>query len=105
MVGNQEGSLTIDFSALEGSDKAGDSNYVVGGRAYFELNVFGYHLSSFTTKGFLDKAGYVEPPGVSANKSGAIVGGVIGGLVVLVAVIAFAIYFKRKNKNKTSHVD
>lgn len=28
---------------------------------YFEANVFGYHTYSFTTKGFFDKEGYVEP--------------------------------------------
>ena len=34
---------------------------MVGGRAYFEANLFGYQTSSFTTKGFFDQLGYEEP--------------------------------------------
>jgi len=51
----------LDFSKLEQSDATGSSRYVNGGRVYFEANIFGYHTSSFTTKGFFDKLGYVEP--------------------------------------------
>ena len=50
----------LDFSKLEESDATGNSKFVVGGRAYFEANLFGYHTSSFTTKGFFDKEGFVE---------------------------------------------
>lgn len=39
----------------------GASRFVNGGRVFFEANIFGYHTSSFTTKGFFDKEGYVEP--------------------------------------------
>lgn len=63
LVGNAEATITVDFSKLESSDGSGDSYFVVGGRAYFEANVFGKSLSSFTTKGFFDKEGYVEPKG------------------------------------------
>ena len=42
LVGAMPATIELDFSALLGSDKAGLSNYIVGGRAYFEANLFGY---------------------------------------------------------------
>lgn len=53
--------MEIDFGALLESDEAGLSQFVVGGRVYFEANLFGYQTSSFTTKGFFDQLGYEEP--------------------------------------------
>ena len=61
LTGQKEQSIELDFSKLEESDAAGETRFIVGGRAYFEANLFGYHTSSFTTKGFFDKLGYVEP--------------------------------------------
>jgi hypothetical protein len=34
----------------------------VAGRVYFEVHVFGWRLSSFTTSGFLDNINYTIPP-------------------------------------------
>ena len=61
LTGVKEGTIELDFSKLEESDATGESRFVVGGRTYFEANLFGYHTSSFTTKGFFDKEGYEEP--------------------------------------------
>lgn len=61
LTGQSEGSLMINFTKLEESDSTGDSYYVVGGRAYFEADVLGNYVTSFTSKGFFDKLGYVEP--------------------------------------------
>jgi len=61
MVGVKNASIELDFKALVESDEEGLSRFVNGGRVYFEANVFGYQTSSFTTKGFFDQLGYVEP--------------------------------------------
>lgn len=54
MAGVKPATIELDFSALLESDREGLSNYIVGGRAYFEANLFGYQTASFTTKGFFD---------------------------------------------------
>lgn len=54
MAGLTPGFIQLDFSQLGASDSAGQSNYVVGGRAYFELAMFGNNTLSFVTKGFWD---------------------------------------------------
>lgn len=48
----------------------GESRYINGGRAYFQVSLFGYQTSSFTTKGFFDQLGYEEPmmPSVEQRK-------------------------------------
>lgn len=61
IAGLREHSLELDFSKLVASDATGESRFINGGRVYFEANIFGYHTSSFTTKGFFDQEGYVEP--------------------------------------------
>lgn len=61
IAGLKEHSIELDFSKLAASDASGQSRYINGGRVYFEANIFGYHTSSFTTKGFFDQQGYVEP--------------------------------------------
>jgi hypothetical protein len=61
LTGLKENSIELDFSKLEESDSKKASSYVNGGRVFFEANIFGYHTYSFTTKGFFDKEGYVEP--------------------------------------------
>ncbi len=61
IAGLKEHSIELDFSKLAASDATGESRFINGGRVYFEANIFGYHTSSFTTKGFFDQEGYVEP--------------------------------------------
>ena len=60
-AGLKEGSITIDLSKLEKSDRLNDTKYVNGGRAYFEAEVLGFKISSFSARGFIDKLGYEEP--------------------------------------------
>ena len=40
-------------------DSAGVSHYVVGGRVFYEIYVFGENTLYFTTRGFFDQWGYV----------------------------------------------
>lgn len=48
-------------------DATGDTYYVVGGRAYFELLVYGTNTLSFTSRGFFDQLGYEEPSRINAT--------------------------------------
>lgn len=41
MAGLQEGVVKVDFKAMMDSDRAKQSHYIAGGRAYFEADVFG----------------------------------------------------------------
>ena len=61
LVGLKNASIEVDFPGLMESDAAGHSRFINGGRVYFEANLFGYQTFSFTTKGFFDQLGYVEP--------------------------------------------
>lgn len=61
LAGLKEGNITIDFSRLEKSDRESDSKFITGGRAYYEAEVLGYKISSFTQRGFFDKLNYREP--------------------------------------------
>ena len=54
LSGDKEGQVNIDFSKLTESDALGESQYIVGGRLYYEADVIGYRISSFTGKGFFD---------------------------------------------------
>jgi hypothetical protein len=61
LAGLKEASINVDLSRLEISDRTNGSLFVVGGRAYFEAEVMGYKISSFTSRGMLDKLNYKEP--------------------------------------------
>jgi hypothetical protein len=61
LAGVKEGSINIDFSKLEVSDKNNGTQFVNGGRAFFEAEVLGFKISSFTARGFFDKLNYEEP--------------------------------------------
>lgn len=61
LVGLKEGTINIDLSKLELSDRTNGSFFVVGGRAYFEAEVMGYKISSITSRGMLEKLNYNEP--------------------------------------------
>jgi len=94
LAGTKEQSIEIDFSQLEASDAAGETRFVTGGRAYFEANIFGYHVSSFTTKGFFDKEGYVEPVADNIGNRAAKIWASVSGSILLVSVLlCFVIYF------------
>lgn len=104
LTGQKEGNITIDFKKLEDSDGRGDSYYVVGGRAYFEADVLGLHVTSFTSKGFFDKLGYVEPA-PEDNKDMKIILGVtipVASIIIITLITLFCCW--RKN-GKKSHTD
>jgi hypothetical protein len=61
LAGVKEASVNVDLSKLELSDRTNGSFFVVGGRAYYEAEVMGYKISSFTSRGVLDKLNYKEP--------------------------------------------
>ena len=61
LAGNKEASITLDLSKLELSDRTNGSLFVAGGRAYYEAEVLGFKISSFTSRGMLDKLNYREP--------------------------------------------
>jgi hypothetical protein len=61
LAGLKEASINVDLSRLEISDRTNGSLFVVGGRAYYEAEVMGYKISSFTSRGMLDKLNYKEP--------------------------------------------
>jgi len=84
----------------------GNSKYVAGGRTYFEVSSLASNIVFFTTKGFFDKLGYVEPPGEDSVNLGLILGLTFGGLA-LIGLIIFFICYKRKQsaKIKDEHID
>lgn len=61
IVGNKEDEIQVDFNRMTQRDAADGSKFEVGGRMYFEAHCFATGYVSFTTNGFLDKEGYVEP--------------------------------------------
>lgn len=54
LAGLKEASIRIDLSKLQSSDQKNGTKYVTAGRAYFEAEVVGYKISSFTSRGMLD---------------------------------------------------
>ena len=61
IAGKKEESILIDFSKMTRSDKEFGSRFVVGGRMFYEINLFATGFLSFTTNGFFDQLGYQEP--------------------------------------------
>lgn len=105
ITGQTEGKITIDFSKLEDSDAAGDSLFVAGGRTYFEADVIGFNVQSFTAKGFFDKKGYVEPSPSDSSSLALILGLSIPlGALAIGALITLYCCYKKKQR-KTAHVD
>ena len=97
--------IEVDFTKVEDSDEKGDSYYVVGGRTYFEAHIFGDNVSSFTYKGFFDKAGYVEPKStIGKLKAGWVWALVIGGLLIIAGVLV-ALWCCKKNSDKKNKVE
>ena len=58
----------IDLSKVKKSDENGDSHFIAGGRAYFEAEASGYHVDSFTTRGFMDQLNYIEPIATNSDE-------------------------------------
>lgn len=110
--GTTDGSIKIDFSALQALDATGNSRYIVGGRTYFEASVFGTSpkVNSFTFRGFFDEDGYEEPKSTlnKLKSSGWLY--VIIGLSIALVILAIVLYCycskkkeqERQNKKKNA---
>jgi phosphotransferase system glucose/maltose/N-acetylglucosamine-specific IIC component len=65
----------------------------------------GYQVTSFTSKGFFDKLGYVEPAPEDNSKLKIILAVSIPlGTILIITLITLYCCWKKKNK-KTMHVD
>jgi hypothetical protein len=86
-------------------DQDNGSKFEVGGRMYFEVHAFAMGFISFTTNGFFDKEGYVEPQ-MSATQ---IALGNLTWLWIVIGVIgvamALCLYCYCKNKKKVDDSD
>ena len=73
----------------------------MAGRVYFETQVFGTAYKSFTTNGFLDKEGYVEPKIVKSfgDKLLDNIGWVILGSLGVIG-LGSVIYICHRNKKR-----
>ena len=89
MAGNKNATIDIDFGQLTKSDSEKGTKYVVGGRTYWEATLFGDSTTSFTTKGFFDQEGYVEPTksGVGNNTWEIWVFSIVGGILFVLLVV------------------
>lgn len=67
-----------------------NSQYVMGGRMFFEASVSGDSYISFVTNGFLDQEGYVEPQNKS-KKVKKVLSIVIPILVIVMLLIVYLI--------------
>ncbi len=79
--------------------------YIAGGRAYFEADVFATDISSFTTKGFFDKLGYVEPTAKNSSNLTLILAITIPLGVLLIGAIVFLYCCYTKKNKKNMHTD
>lgn len=61
IVGNKEGEIEVDFAKATNSDAKNKTQYIVGGRLFWETHVFGNYFVSYTTNGFFDQKDYKEP--------------------------------------------
>lgn len=105
MAGLEEGVVKVDFKAMMDSDKAKQSHYIAGGRAYFEADVIGSQTLSFTSKGFFDQLNYQEPLAETDIRLQIILGVTIPlGALMIGSFIMLYFYFTRKTK-KIGHLD
>lgn len=96
VAGLKEGSITVDFKNMTESDATKGSKYEVGGRVFYEAHAFAIGCTSFTTNGFFDRLGYVEPL-MSSTSSEFPVAAIV---IVLILVVSVGIYLcSRKPKS------
>jgi len=96
LAGEKEASIKIDLSKLERSDRYNGSSFIPAGRAYYEAEVVGYKISSFTSRGMLEKLNYHEPFLVKSPPFYEIYQWPL--IIVAVAVIVFLIIRFEKQK-------
>lgn len=58
MNGTKPIKASLNFNDLLTQDATGQTMFVVGGRAYYEITVEGEATGTFISKGFFDQAGY-----------------------------------------------
>jgi len=102
IAGTKNATIEIDFGQLTKSDTENGTKYVVGGRTYWEATLFGDTTTSFTTKGFFDKLGYVEPTksGVGNNTWEIWVFSIIGAILFVLLIVCCC-----KCSGKKSHME
>ena len=84
MNGLKPMSMTLNFADIMATDQAGETKFVNGGRAFYEITVLGENTLSFMTRGFFDQAGYVQPAKQADSKKIVIaVFSTLGGLLLV----------------------
>ncbi|CDW82059.1 ef hand family protein [Stylonychia lemnae] len=105
LAGLKEDRIEVDFAKLMKSDQEKKSKYIAGGRAYFEADVLGQLIYSYTSKGFFDQANYVEPAAPENITWKIIVGVVVPGVVIGI-IGSIILYCQiKKRKQKLNHID
>ena len=91
IFGQKEGEIEVDFNKIRESDLTGNTRFEVAGRVFYEVHVFGYKLTSFTSSGFLEREGYTVPP-LSSSKIRFVLENkelILAGTFVLVIIFAW----------------
>jgi hypothetical protein len=99
IAGNKEGEFQVDFNKMKERDANNGTKFEVGGRMFFEAHVFGLSTTSFTTNGFLDQEGYVEPRIVKTAAS-AIKANLAWLIPVILLFLASLYFFYRGHQMK-----
>jgi hypothetical protein len=60
--------MTLNFADLMATDQAGETKFVNGGRAFYEITIAGENTLSFMTRGFFDQEGYQQPAKTTDSK-------------------------------------
>lgn len=94
MAGNKNMTISLDFNQLLEQDNSGVSHYVVGGRVFYEIFVYGENTIYFITRGFFDQLGYVQPAAPTNTK--AIVIGVTVSVAVVVCLAGICYCLKKR---------
>jgi hypothetical protein len=77
--------ISLNFASLLEQDQTGETYYVVGGRAYYEITVAGQNTLTFIAKGFFDQEGYSMPAKKASTTT--IVLAVLGSVLGVGAVV------------------
>ena len=81
---------------MRANDAAGTTRFEVAGRLFWEAHVFGPQLTSYTTNGFFDKAGYEEP--LLPSETTELLLKLFIPLAVVLALVAIVCYIRQRDK-------
>jgi len=101
IAGLTENTIEIDFAELTKTDREQTTAFEVAGRVYFEATVFAPGYSSFTTNGFFDREGYVEPQR-DANKLPSYLVFLLPAAAALL-IVAICCCYKRQQRIKAEN--